>query len=88
MPRYQPANFARNLQLVGQLERLARARGVTAAQLALAWLLAQGVVAIPGTKRPKYLEANVAAAGLVLSPAELTELDARLPVGSAAGAAY
>ncbi|GAA4389117.1 aldo/keto reductase [Hymenobacter koreensis] len=88
MPRYQPENFAHNLLLVEKLEQLARAKGVTPAQLALAWVLAQGVVAIPGTKRVKYLEANVAAAGLALSTEELAALDASLPVGSAAGAAY
>ncbi len=88
MPRYQPENFAKNLVLVEKLQQLAAAKGVTAAQLALAWVLAQGVVAIPGTKRVKYLEANVAAAGLPLSAAELAELDAIMPVGSAAGAAY
>ncbi|GAB3241049.1 aldo/keto reductase [Hymenobacter seoulensis] len=88
MPRYQPENFARNRQLVDKLEHLARAKGVTPAQLALAWVLAQGVVAIPGTKRVSYLEANVAAASIGLSPQELAEIDATLPVGSTAGAAY
>ena len=88
MPRYQPENFAHNRQLVDKLEQLARAKGVSPAQLALAWVLAQGVVAIPGTKRVPYLEANVAAASIPLSEAELAELDASLPVGSAAGAAY
>ena len=88
MPRYQPENFTQNLRLVEKLEQLALAKGVTSAQLALAWVLAQDVVAIPGTKRVKYLEANVTAASLPLSPAELAELDASLPVGSAAGAAY
>ena len=88
MPRYQPENFAQNLRLVEKLEQLARAKGVTPAQLALAWVLAQGVVAIPGTKRVKYLEANVAASNLLLSEAELAELNASMPVGSTAGAAY
>ena len=88
MPRYQPENFAQNLVLVEKLEQLAQVKDVTPAQLALAWVLAQGVVAIPGTKRVKYLEANVAAAALPLSAAELAELDAVMPVGSAAGAAY
>ena len=88
MPRYQPENFAHNRRLVDKLQQLARAKGVTPAQLALAWVLAQGVVAIPGTKRVKYLEANVAAASISLSAAELAELDAIMPVGSAAGAAY
>ena len=87
-PRYQGQNFYQNLELVRKLETSARTKGVTPAQLALAWVLAQGVVAIPGTKRRKYLEANVAAADIHLSAAELAELDAILPVGSAAGAAY
>lgn len=87
-PRYQGENFAKNLALVAQLNALAAAKGVSTAQLALAWVLAQGVVVIPGTKRRKYLEANVAAAAIVLSPAELAALDAAMPVGSVAGAAY
>jgi aryl-alcohol dehydrogenase-like predicted oxidoreductase len=73
---------------VEKLEALAQTKGVTTAQLALAWVLAQGVVAIPGTKRRKYLELNVAAAGIALSPAELAELEAMMPVGSPVGAAY
>jgi aryl-alcohol dehydrogenase-like predicted oxidoreductase len=87
-PRYQGENFYKNLALVEKLQALAEAKGVTAAQLALAWVLAQGVVAIPGTKRRKYLEANAAAANLALTPAELAELEAIMPVGSSAGAAY
>ena len=87
-PRYQGDNFYKNLELVEKLETLATAKGVTSSQLALAWVLAQGVVAIPGTKRRKYLEQNVAAADITLSQPELAELDAILPVGSVAGAAY
>ncbi|UYZ63117.1 aldo/keto reductase [Hymenobacter weizhouensis] len=87
-PRYQGENFYKNLALVEKLQAVAQAKGVTPAQLALAWVLAQGVVAIPGTKRRQYLEQNVAAASLVLSPAERAELEAAMPVGSAAGAAY
>jgi aryl-alcohol dehydrogenase-like predicted oxidoreductase len=87
-PRYQGENFYKNLALVEKLKMLAETKGVTAAQLALAWVLAQNVVVIPGTKRRKYLEANVAAASIMLSPAELTDLDAIMPVGSAAGTAY
>ena len=74
--------------MVEKLKAQAEAKGVSAAQLALAWVLAQDVVVIPGTKRRKYLEANVAAASIVLSPADRAELDAIMPVGSAAGAAY
>ena len=87
-PRYQGDNFAKNLRLVEKLETLAADKGVTSSQLALAWVLAQGVVAIPGTKRRKYIEQNVAAASISLSPLELAELDAILPVGSVSGAAY
>lgn len=88
LPRYQGEHFRQNLALVQQVQRLAAQKQVTAAQLALAWTLAQGVVPIPGTKRRRNLEQNVAAAGLVLSPAELAELNAALPVGSVSGAAY
>ena len=87
-PRYQGENFYQNLALVEKLKTMAEAKGVTAAQLALAWVLAQGVVVIPGTKRRKYLEANVAAADIKLSTTELAELEAIMPVGGAAGAAY
>lgn len=87
-PRYQGENFTKNLALVQKLQGLAATKGVSSAQLAIAWVLAQGVVTIPGTRQRKNLETNVAAAGLSLSPAELAELDAILPVGSAAGAAY
>ncbi|MVN77445.1 aldo/keto reductase [Hymenobacter sp. HMF4947] len=87
-PRYQGENFYKNLALVEKLKAFAEAKGASAAQLALAWVLAQGVVAIPGTKRRKYLEANVAAASLALSPAELAELEAIMPVGSSVGDAY
>ena len=87
-PRYQGENFYKNLALVEKLQAFATAKGVTAAQLALAWVLAQDVIVIPGTKRRKYLEANVAAASITLSPAELAELNVLMPVGSAAGAAY
>ena len=87
-PRYQGENFYKNLELVEKLQAQAAAKGVTPAQLALAWVLAQDVVVIPGTKRRKYLEANVAAASIILIPSDLAELDAIMPVGSAAGAAY
>jgi len=89
-PRFQGENFARNLRLVDKVKALAEARGVTASQLALAWVLAQGehIVPIPGTKQRRYLEQNVAAVGLVLTAAELAELDAAFPLGAAAGERY
>lgn len=87
-PRYQGENFYKNLALVHKLQTLAETRGVTSTQLGLAWVLAQGVVPIPGTRRRSNLEANVAALDVRLSPAELAELEAILPVGSVVGAAY
>ena len=87
-PRYQGENFYKNLELVQKLQTLAEIKGVTSAQLALAWVLAQNVIPIPGTRRRKNLEANVAALDLVLNADELAELEAILPVGSVAGAAY
>jgi aryl-alcohol dehydrogenase-like predicted oxidoreductase len=88
LPRYQGENFQKNLELVQKVQGLAAQKQVTAAQLALAWVLAQRVVPIPGTKRRTYLEQNVAAADITLSAQELAELNAILPVGSVRGAAY
>lgn len=84
-PRFQSENFAKNLALVDRVKDLAAEKGVTPAQLALAWLLAQGddIVPIPGTKRRKYLEENVAAVEITLSSAELKRLEAVAPQGAA-----
>ena len=89
-PRFQDENFRRNRALVAGVEALAREKGVTPAQLALAWVLAQGrdVVPIPGTKRRAYLEENIAAATLGLTPAEIARLEEAFPRGAAAGARY
>lgn len=89
-PRFTGDNFAKNLRLVEKVAELAASRGVKPSQLALAWVLAQGehLVPIPGTKQRKYLEENVAAVDLVLTPAELLELDAIFPSGAAAGGRY
>jgi aryl-alcohol dehydrogenase-like predicted oxidoreductase len=89
-PRFQGANFARNLELVRRVEALAREKACTPAQLALAWVLSQGgdVVPIPGTKRRRCLEENVAAGGVALTAAERTRLDEAAPRGAAAGERY
>ncbi|WP_430293247.1 aldo/keto reductase [Pseudomonas sp. B1-22] len=89
-PRFTGENFAKNLQLVEKVGEMAAERGVKPSQLALAWVLAQGehLVPIPGTKQRKYLEENVAAVALELSPAELAEIDAIFPAGAAAGGRY
>jgi aryl-alcohol dehydrogenase-like predicted oxidoreductase len=89
-PRFQGENYARNLAMAAGVTRLAQAKGITAAQLALAWALAQGddIVAIPGTKRRRYLEQNAAAAGVVLTPADLAALEQAVPRDAAAGERY
>jgi aryl-alcohol dehydrogenase-like predicted oxidoreductase len=81
VPRWQGENFDRNLELVRAVEELAAEKGITAAQLALAWVLAQGddVVPIPGTKRRSYLEQNVAASEVELSPDDLARIESELP---------
>jgi len=89
-PRFQGENLDANLRLVEDVRRLAAAKGCTPGQVALAWLLAQGpdVLPIPGTKRIKYLEENVAGAALRLTPEEVAALSAALPRGAAAGDRY
>lgn len=89
-PRFQGENFAKNLRLVKQVQTLANDKGVTAGQLALAWVLAQGgyIIPIPGTKQRKYLEENVAAVSVSLSPTELAALDAIFPADATAGLRY
>jgi aryl-alcohol dehydrogenase-like predicted oxidoreductase len=89
-PRFQEEHFARNLELLERLERLAARKGCKPSQLALAWLLAQGpdIVPIPGTKRRSYLEENAAALDVELTADDLRELDAAFPRGAASGARY
>lgn len=90
MPRFEQENFGRNLELVERIKALAARKGCSPAQLALAWVLAQGddIVPIPGTKRRRYLEENVGALDVHLAPDELAEIDAILPAGAAAGSRY
>lgn len=89
-PRFQGENFKRNLDLVARVEELAAKRGVSAGQLALAWVLHQGpdVVPIPGTKRRAYLEENIGAADVRLSEQDLAGIDEAAPVGAGAGDRY
>ncbi len=89
-PRFQGENFSKNLELVKKVEEIAREKGCTPGQLALAWVLAQGkdVVPIPGTKRRKYLEENVAALEVKLSAKDLQRIDGVSPKGAAAGSRY
>jgi aryl-alcohol dehydrogenase-like predicted oxidoreductase len=89
-PRFQGENMDRNLRLVGKIEAIASGKKCTPAQLALAWVLAQGndVVPIPGTKRVKYLEDNAEAVTVALDAADLKELDEAVPAGIASGSRY
>lgn len=90
MPRFQGGNFQKNLDLVRSIEELAKSKGCTPSQLALAWVLAQGddVAPIPGTKRIEYLDDNLGAAGVELSAADMAKIDALFPAGSASGDRY
>jgi aryl-alcohol dehydrogenase-like predicted oxidoreductase len=89
-PRFQGENFTRNLELVEKVKQLAAEAGVTASQLALAWVLSQGqdIVPIPGTKHRKYLEENAAAVELALAPELVLDLEAVFPPDAAAGERY
>jgi aryl-alcohol dehydrogenase-like predicted oxidoreductase len=89
-PRFQGENFAKNLLTVGKVEEIAREKGCTPAQLALAWLLAQGehIVPIPGTTHAARLKENIAAADVSLTAADLARIAAVAPSGVAAGARY
>jgi len=89
-PRFQGENFQRNLDLVQKVEEIARQKGCSPAQLALAWLLAQGkdVVPIPGTKQRRYLEENIGALDVQLTASDLQEIEEVAPKGVAAGERY
>ncbi|HVS28814.1 MAG TPA: aldo/keto reductase, partial [Solirubrobacteraceae bacterium] len=89
-PRFSDENLSANRELVARIEELAREKDVTAGQLALAWVMAQGedVVPIPGTKRRSYLEQNAAATEIELSADERERLSAAVPPGSVAGERY
>jgi aryl-alcohol dehydrogenase-like predicted oxidoreductase len=86
--RFEAGNLEANLALARPVFEMAEAKGCTAPQLALAWVLAQGVVPIPGTKRQKYLEENLAALDVTLTAEELARLDTLFPVGAARGERY
>jgi aryl-alcohol dehydrogenase-like predicted oxidoreductase len=89
-PRFQGENFQKNLDLVHRIEEIANEKGCKPSQLALAWVLAQdeNIVPIPGTKRRKYLEENIAALDIKLSAEDLRRIDEIFPTGAAAGLRY
>ena len=89
-PRYQGENYDANMRAASEVQEIAHRKGATSGQIALAWLLHKGsdLAPIPGTKRRKYLEENIAAAEIRLSPAEVAQLDAALPPEKVAGPRY
>jgi aryl-alcohol dehydrogenase-like predicted oxidoreductase len=87
-PRLQGDNLAANLRIVDAVGRIAADKGVAPSQLAIAWTIAQGGVPIPGTRRVRYLEENVAAADITLTAGELAALDEAAPIGAASGDRY
>jgi len=90
MPRYQGENFYKNLELVEKIRTLAANKGCTPSQLAIAWVLAQGedIITIPGTKRIKYLEENIASENVLLSKEDLEKIEAVMPAGIVSGNRY
>jgi aryl-alcohol dehydrogenase-like predicted oxidoreductase len=90
MPRYQGENFYKNLELVEKIKALADEKGCTPSQLAIAWVLAQGedIITIPGTKRIKYLEENIASENVQLTSKDLQTIEAIMPAGIVSGARY
>jgi aryl-alcohol dehydrogenase-like predicted oxidoreductase len=89
-PRWREENLKQNLALVDKVKEIATSKGCTPAQLALAWVLAQAenIVPIPGTRREKYLRENIAAVDVTLTPEDLTNINAAIPAGAAAGTRY
>lgn len=88
IPRFQGENFDKNMELLAEIKKLADAKGITSSQLAIAWVLSKGAVAIPGTKRVRYIEENLAAADIVLSPDEMQQLENIVPLGLSTGDRY
>ena len=88
IPRYQGEQFYKNIELVNEIKKMAHEKQVTASQLALSWIASKGILAIPGTKRVKYIEQNIAAAQMVLTADEINRLEAIIPLGTQTGARY
>lgn len=88
IPRFQEAYFYKNIELVDAIAAMAKTKNISTIQLALAWIISKGIVPIPGTKRRKYLEQNLAAAQIELSAADLSELESIIPLGTDTGNPY
>jgi aryl-alcohol dehydrogenase-like predicted oxidoreductase len=88
IPRFKEEHFHKNIELVEAIENMAKEKGITSSQLALAWIISKGIVPIPGTKRRKYLEQNIEAANIQLSESEIQQLESIVPLGTDTGATY
>lgn len=88
IPRFQDEHFHKNIELVKAIENTAAEKNVTSSQLALAWIISKGIVPIPGTKRRKYLEQNIAATDILLTKAELAKIENIVPLGTDTGKPY
>jgi Predicted oxidoreductases (related to aryl-alcohol dehydrogenases) len=88
LPKYIGKQFYKNLELVNEIKQVATEKNITAAQLALAWIIAKGHIPIPGTKRVKYVEENIAAAHISLTEEDLNRLESIIPLGTETGARY
>jgi len=88
IPRFQGEQFQKNIELVKAIEAMAAIKGITSSQLALAWIMEKGIVPIPGTKRLKYLEQNIAATRIEMSGIDMAQLESIVPLGTDTGAPY
>ncbi|WP_462264299.1 aldo/keto reductase [Mucilaginibacter sp.] len=88
IPRFQGEQFYKNIDMVNEIKKLADKKGISSSQLAIAWVVAKGHLPIPGTKRVKYVEQNIAAANIVLTQAEMEHLEQIIPLGTQTGARY
>ncbi len=88
IPRFQAAHFYKNLELLEAINQLAKGKGISASQLAIAWVIAKGAIAIPGTKRVKYIEENLAASNVEITVAEMDALESIMPLGVSTGERY
>ncbi|MCT2560458.1 aldo/keto reductase [Chryseobacterium herbae] len=88
IPRFQEEYFYKNIELVKAVENMAAEKNITSSQLALAWIISKGIIPIPGTKRRKYVEQNIEAAGIQLNGDDLLKLESIVPLGTDTGAPY
>ena len=88
IPRFQEEHFYKNMELINAIETMAREKDITSSQLALAWIISKGILPIPGTKRRKYLEQNIASSSIELSHNEMERLESIVPLGTDTGNPY